>query len=666
MGGRWWSAGLPCDAVATAPRRRWPVRRNPGSRGRAAMLVALAAAVVLVVLLGPWRGVPGSDPSEPSGTTAAASAGEGRGSIGAGSPTASAGLPSHSPLPPSPSPGPRLLREDCRPRSGDVVARANDLLANRYTFAGMPTVELPPDPRWNENPIDSRNWEFQYHSLRFLWDLTAAFELTADERYLDRTVFLLRDWMEDNPRPNGRSKFSWNDHSTAWRAVVLVCVSELLPDERWLEDALILHGRTLADPAFYVRHGNHALNQNVGLLEIGCRLGRRNWMNLAADRLDGLVRESVDDHGVTNEQAVFYQYYNWTHYDRARRRLAACGVPEPPSLARIDLMPQFLAHATLPNGEYTMLGDTSQGPGPAIPGTVAEFSSSQGASGPRPTTRFAIFDAGFAFGRSGWGEERPFADEVAWSARFGPGLDSHGHADGLSLTLYGHGSRLLEDSGAFTYNANHWRWYAIGRSAHNVVTVDGLPYDPSTPTALVAQSTSPSFDYLVLRNRGVAGVDHRRRILFSPRLGYLLVEDALTSRVAHTYRQLWHLVADGDPVVEDGGAVVRTRRDRGNVAIVQLLETGDPRIVVGRTDPVQGWFSRRVEHRMPAPVVEVPQRGRSVRYLTLLLPTAEPDAPYEVRELELTAGGFSLTITVGGLTDRVVVDGGTASIEPLP
>ena len=135
----------------------------------------------------------------------------------------------------------------------------------------------------------------------------AAFEETADSRYIDRAAFLLRDWVEDNPRTAGRSVFSWNDHSTAWRAVVLVCAAELLPPEPWLDRALVLHGRTLADPAFYVRHGNHALNQSVGLLEVGCRLGQDSWMDLAATRLDRLVRESVDAEGVTNEQAVFYQ-----------------------------------------------------------------------------------------------------------------------------------------------------------------------------------------------------------------------------------------------------------------------------------------------------------------------------------------------------------------------
>ena len=628
------------------------------SRTLVAVVVALVASVALLVTLGPGllgsrTATPGSSPGSPT-STAVAGGGSGAPALGSTAPTATPLTPS-TPSPPAPSPKPRLLREGCRPGAGDPLARANDMLANRYTFSNMPTVDLPADPRWNENPIKSRNWEFQYHTLRFVWDLTAAFEQTADMRYLDRAAVLLRDWVEDNPRRAGRSVFSWNDHATAWRAVVLVCAAELLPDEPWLASAVLLHGRTLADPAFYVRRGNHALNQNVGLLEVGCRLGRRDWMNLAAARLDRLVRESVDGEGVTNEQSVFYQFYNWSNYNRARRRLVECGVPEPASLARIDRMPQFLAHATLPNGEYAMLGATPQRKAMSIAGTIAEYAATQGASGPRPTSRFAIYKAGFAFGRTGWGEDRAFADEVAWSARFGPGLKWHGHADGLSVTLYGHGSRLLEDPGLFTYNANRWHRYALGRTAHNVVSVDGLAYNAARPTVVLAQPSSATIDHLLLRNRGTAGIEHRRRIVFSPRLGYMLIEDVLTSSEPRNFRQLWHIVADGNPVIEDG--VVRTRRGRGNLAIVQLLPTGTPRVV-------QGWFSRHLEQWVPAPVVEFPQRGRSVRYLTLLLPSAEQDPAYAIRDLKERAGGFSVTITFAGLAERVTVDGEEASIAP--
>src|SRR6266540_84871 len=222
-------------SMATQSQAPWPIRRA----GRLPRLVT--AGVILAVSIGllvaggvdepGQRGAVSSGPSGPGASSQPAA--------GLASPTAA----SPSSFEPSPPPTRQLVREGWRTSAG-AVARAEELLANLYPFRNMPTVELPADPRWHENPLKSRNWEFQYHTLRFVLDLTAAFSETGHARYLDRARYLLRDWVEDNPRQAGRSVFSWNDHATAWRSVVLVCAAELLEDEPWLRNALILHGQT--------------------------------------------------------------------------------------------------------------------------------------------------------------------------------------------------------------------------------------------------------------------------------------------------------------------------------------------------------------------------------------------------------------------------------------
>ena len=52
-------------------------------------------------------------------------------------------------------------------------------------------------------------------------------------------------------------------------------------------------------------------------------------------------------------------------------------------------MPAFLALATFPDGTYEALGDTDPTKASVIPGTVAEYAATKGASGPsrRPRTR---------------------------------------------------------------------------------------------------------------------------------------------------------------------------------------------------------------------------------------------------------------------------------------
>jgi hypothetical protein len=62
-----------------------------------------------------------------------------------------------------------------------------------------------------------------------------------------------------------------------------------------------------------------------------------------------------------DEQAVEYQDYNYERYRRVGPD-RACGLEAPPSLDRIDLMPEVLAHMTLPDGVYETLGDTDRRP----------------------------------------------------------------------------------------------------------------------------------------------------------------------------------------------------------------------------------------------------------------------------------------------------------------
>ena len=169
--------------------------------------------------------------------------------------------------------------------------------------------------------------------------LIEATSETGEGRYLDRALDLAQSWLEANPREDPASDFSWNDHSTALRAQVLVCLANAAPGHEWLEDGLELHGTTLADPAFYVNRGNHALNQDIGLLEVGCYLGRDDWKQLAQERIDDLLAQSVDRQGVVNEQAIGYALYNYQRYTVAHEVLDACGLPEPAGFELVRKIP---------------------------------------------------------------------------------------------------------------------------------------------------------------------------------------------------------------------------------------------------------------------------------------------------------------------------------------
>jgi hypothetical protein len=87
-------------------------------------------------------------------------------------------------------------------------------------------------------------------------------------------------------------------------------------------------------------------------------------------------------------------------------------------------------------------------------------------------------------------------------------------------------------------------------------------------------------------------------------------------------------------------------------------------VITGRTAPVQGWLSYEHGVRLKAPVVEVIQRGKTIRYLTLIVPAAGKPAS-GVSQLKLTKTGYSVVVKIGSKSERVVVNGSQVSITPL-
>jgi len=520
--------------------------------------------------------------------------------------------------------------------------------------------QLPDNPTWREDPFTSKAWRIRYQSLRYVHSLFNDWCATGDDAVLDRAEFLLRDWHQDNPI-GAAAKYAWYDHPVSWRTVVLVRGAGLMPDQPWLHDAIELHASYLVDN--YGGVGNHALNENLGLLAASCFIGRQDWIDTAERRINKLLERSVSPEGVSNEQAIAYQEYNYRLYTKARADLLACGRPEPALFSRVLLMPEMLAHATLPNGQYEMLGNTKRQTAASFPGTHTVFTASQGAAGSPPPSTVAVYKAGFAFARTGWGETTPYNDEVMMTLRYGPGRAMHGHDDGGAVTLYGFGSRLLLDPGKNSWHnrTETWPVWVASRAAHNVVTVDGLAYRSST-TTYQSNSVSPQALHMQLSNSGYTGVTNVRSVLFSRLGGYVIVDDRLTADQPRTFRQLWHLNQDARPAV--AASRVRTRSSRGNLEIRQLMGAHNTRVLTGSTDPLQGWLTYDYQTVIAAPVVEQIKVGTSARYLTLLVPF--DDMPtVSTRVLQQWSDGYKVEVTVNGLTERIKVRGGTVIVNTV-
>jgi hypothetical protein len=550
---------------------------------------------------------------------------------------------------------------------------ADDLMADRYTFENEPTVILPPPEQWDwtdwtGDVVNRVNWRFQFHALVWVLALVDAWERTGEERYKERALFVVRSWVEHNPIDAPASPLAYYPHGIGLRAISLVCVAKALvanalPIEPWLQQALVDHGRTLRDPDYYLGHSNAAVNQSIGLLEIGCLLDRPNWQRVAEKRINTLVAESIDEQGVANEQSIWYQMYNHERYTIAEDRLIACARTVAQEFERVRRMPRFLGFATQPDGRYELIGDTMDRAAVPIPGTIAEFAATRGARGPRPMTTIAMYDAGYVFGRTGWGETRPIRDEISFALRFGPPQYAHGHFDSSSFTLYGHGSRLLLDPGFYGYEEGPWRPWFRSRDAHNVATTVTSNRQVHDSDLLRTYRDTHTFEALV-RNRQLEGVSSTRRFIFSRVGGYVLVEDRVASNVSRDWRQLWHLRESSRPR-RDGLRTWTQRPERGNVLIQQLLPGSQTLIARGQEKPRQGWLSYEYGELRPAPTVEFHQTGTEARYITLLAPFPRGTPPVVVSDVVITEDGFEATIRVRKVIERVVATAEGTTITPV-
>src|SRR5699024_5881305 len=212
---------------------------------------------------------------------------------------------------------------------------------------------------------------------------------------------------------------------------------------------------------------------------------------LAVRRFDQLLDQAYDDQGVNAEGAIAYHHNNFLWYERVLRRLDLEGVPRPPAAARHALAPEEIAHATRPDGSFAPIGDTDGGSPRAIRSPYTRYVSSGGADGEPPADLLRIYDRGYLFARSGWGEtEKNFEEETFFSVSFGRSDRVHGHPDGGSLTVSADTVNWIVDPGKFQYGRSIERRHMLSRFSHSLVSIDGRQPEKRATVALVRESVS--------------------------------------------------------------------------------------------------------------------------------------------------------------------------------
>ncbi|MEU8221469.1 heparinase II/III family protein [Kribbella sp. NPDC048915] len=541
---------------------------------------------------------------------------------------------SHTPEPPTAPPAPP--RQDVYACPGYSGINRTNPVANLYldtftwgTTAPTKVGDGKGNINWRSNPDNNPSWYMWLHSLRWLGQGIAAGG-NGDKAALQRVSTIALDWVKDNP-------YSWKSdigayESTMHRTNVLIClrqavlsglhVTKLPRSYAWLDKTLLQHAWFLQKN--YSGDWNHGTDESLALFGVGCTLKQEGLKKIATTRLTSAIKTSIDTQGSTNEQSAGYAQFNYALWGRAIDVLRKCGAdPGTTIIARRRELAKWLALATNSLGNLPQLGDSEVVKTAPVPGTALEYAGTLGTRGIRPTQRIGIFDAGYIFGRTGWGEMRAFTQESTYSIRFGRSRKLHGHEDHTSVTYTSRGRDILIDGGHSGYKWDEWRSWAKSQYAHNELTVASAAAE-HPETKLVRSALKDTWEFYELKDE-LGAVDRTRGVLVLKDPDLMVVLDRATSSRAEEYSTLWHLPADQKVVVQGKDRAVAARPgDRVKTTLLQLpfrQQTTPIEVVSGQSDPVQGWHYVKIDQKLLAPVVKFNRSGADATILSVIVPS---------------------------------------------
>lgn len=544
------------------------------------------------------------------------------------------------------------------------TAAAEEIMNGAITLQPYPVWNVRGEIDWNADPFGQDDWQAELHTLRWMEPVRLV-ALSGDKKACDFWLRTCRSWVAAHPStgPGATDPVNhvWGDRVASMRALALTFGLSLTNEGegRWLLGSLYEHGAWLLNST-RPDHPNSALYQAQALFVLGSVFTQRDWAAVAVDRMTVLLEESYDGQGINVDGAVGYHKRNLILWEEAFSRLDLEGIARPQSATRLAQARLELAYATKPDGKFELIGDTEPSGPNGLSSPELDYVKSQGSLGVPPGALTKVYDRGYIFGRSGWGDyERDFKDETFYSLSFGRADRVHGHQDGGALTLHSGGRSWLIDSGQSADGESRMRDYCVSREGHNVVHIPGRDYARASNVVLTRSSTDSRVDDFTFTDVGYAGVEIKRRVIYCRGGDFFLVVDTVLSDKEVEASQRWHLNA---------GTVVKKSRNGflleqgSNAAWIQWSgNMPGLSVVEGSESPFDGWMSDEQTVRRASPVISASQKGKRFRFITII---ASPQSrQFELANLVATGGKLNLSTKIGRHQFNVAVDEDRATVS---
>jgi hypothetical protein len=543
----------------------------------------------------------------------------------------------------------------------DLLARADDVLEHRFEVLGSGLTELGGVIDWQLDFKTGRRWPvahiskvpftfFDYSDIKVPWELSrfhhlpllaGAWRLTGDPRYLREVGDQLDHWITTNPVEHGANWYSTMDvaiRAANWVATLALC-ADSAANEPWFGraiESLLLHGRYIRRyPEYHEFRGNHYLSNLAGILPVAAvffdGLEGRRWVEWAAGELVLEMEHQVRSDGCDHEAS--------TSYHRLVCEFLVCATQAVDALLpssfpqwyreRLDLMLQFVADYTRPDGLAPQIGDADNGrflpledyAGPDFRSHLHLFRQAR-----RPyatPTKPAMYPAGGYYVVRG--------GDLYSIIRCGDtgmyGLGGHAHNDQLSFELMVGGEPLIVDPGPYLYKSDPAARNMFRSTAfHSTLRIGGAEQNEMPPDLVFRMPDRSQSELLrwepagerVLfegRHHGFEVLQppatHTRQLEFDCAARTVLIRDTVTSSGSHDLEWSFTL-APSRAVARDGGVTAEFER----VTLVIEAEGLDFTVE-------EGWISPSYGVRVRAPFVRARRRGRPGDDVTELALRAE-------------------------------------------
>ena len=563
--------------------------------------------------------------------------------------------------------------------TAQFAPRADRVLARDFDWLGV-RKRLEKDVEWLQGPTE---WTHVLSRHGYWKDLGCAYWATGDEKYAEDWVYMLKDWIADNPVPRiltnsrGTRGTVWRTLETGIRGDCWFDMMELFmeapafdADARYLMTrSLVEHARHLHRYTVALRMGNWQVVECTGLAAIGIMLPEfreaEGWRERALEYLALHMEKDVYPDGAHSELTPGYHGWVLERFLKAALLCQANGYEVPGLLKRHERMFEFLMHISRPDRRFWALGDAGSGGG--IENTMGLGALLYGRQDMRflgskdiqagwlwlfpqekldqyatiearePAFTSAMLpDAQYCVMRTGW--ERNDRALLFDCAPWGGG---HSHQDRLQVLVYA-GRDLLIDPGIYSYDQPLSSSYFRKGIAHNILTIDGQEQIQSNPEVLSWQVTD-QFDLAAGRIER-DGLSHQRTVVFV-KPDFWLVVDHVGGEGAHDLARQFHL-PKGE--VQTSGRGFQTTFPDHNVWVAS--ESGE-------LEMTEGWIPESGSTAGKAPVAVFRDQATLPAALgTVIVPFSASSELPEAEWSRLEDGALAVTLTwPDGQKDTVAV-----------